>query len=284
MIQRVEYRSATEGTKLVVFGAIHGDEHCGTEGMKKVMADIESSALPLLSGSVTFVPVCNPEAYARKARCIEADLNRVFKKSTKPASAEAALANELCAIADEADALLDLHSSFAPGPVNAFVDYPTPENIAFVAALGAEFEIFGWPQVYESTPKLLSHTTERYMHDRGRIGTTFECGQHDEPSSIPVAERTIRRALAHFGITQANEEPPAPATRLVMTKVFICDDKGDAFAEPWTHLQKVAADTLIARRKSGEEIRTSMPSVMIFPYADAEKGDEWFYLATEQAQ
>lgn len=283
-IEKYAFDSGLAGRHLLVFGAIHGDEVCGPAAIRNVIADIESGALTIITGRVTFVPVANKKAFENRTRLIEADLNRVFQKTAAPDSHEAALANELCALADTADFLLDLHSSTAPGPINAFIDYPTKENTAFVQALGAEYEIFDWPAAYEAKgAELLSHTTERYMHEIGKSGTTFECGQHADPAAVPVGERTIRRALAHLGIVEPIDELLPQATRVIMQEVVLCENNDDVLLAPWKHLQKIPAGTCIARRQSGEEICVTVPSIIIFPYAAAEKGDEWFYLGTEKS-
>jgi hypothetical protein len=44
---------------------VHGNETCGTKGIHRVMAELDSGALSIVAGSVTFVPITNPLAYAR---------------------------------------------------------------------------------------------------------------------------------------------------------------------------------------------------------------------------
>jgi predicted deacylase len=284
-IETVNFDSKQSGTKLLVFGGIHGDEVCGPSGIRAVIADFESGILKAVSGSVTFVPVCNAEAYAKGERCLEADLNRVFENTDQQETKEAMLANELCRLVDQTDVLLDLHSSSALGPVNAFIDYPTPENKAFVASLGAEFEILGWPNVYANSETVLpSRTTEQYAHEAGKIGTTFECGQHQDPASVEIAKRTIVRALAYLRIIDSVNEPLSKATRVTMTKVYVCEDNADTLLGPWKHLEKIPAGTCIARRASGEEISVDVPSIIVFPFKNAVKGDEWFYLGVEESR
>lgn len=282
-IETYTFDSGKSGKKLLVFGSIHGDEVCGPSGIRAVLEDFKSGALIASSGSVTFVPICNAEAYSKGERCLDADLNRVFVKTEHPDTKEARLANELCTLVDEADVLLDLHSSSALGPVNAFIDYPTQENSAFVAALGAEFEILGWPNVYADSKTVLpSHTTEQYAHEAGKIGTTFECGQHQDPTSVHIAKRTILRALTYLHIIETELEPLPAAVRVTMTSVVVCEDDADALLGEWKHLQKVPEGTCIARRASGEEICVEVPSIVVFPFKNAVKGDEWFYLGQER--
>ena len=284
-IETFSFDSGKTGKKLLVFGAIHGDEVCGPLGIRTIIKEFESSSLQAVTGSVTFVPICNAEAYTKNERCLEADLNRVFTKTDRPETKEAVLANELCRLVDETDVLLDLHSSSALGPVNAFIDYPTPDNNAFVASLGAEFEILGWPNVYANSETVLpSHTTEQYAHDVGKIGTTFECGQHQDPASVEIAKRTVMRALKYLKIIDGKDEPIPKATRVTMTKVYLCEDDADTLLSEWKHLEKIPPGTRIARRASGEEISVEVPSIIVFPFKNAVKGDEWFYLGVEESQ
>lgn len=150
-IEELTFSTETSGPALLVFGAIHGDETCGPAAIRKVQSEIESGAIQLLKGSLHLVPVCNPRASEEGKRYTEDNLNRIFRKTSTPVTYEAELANELCAYVDQADVLLDIHSSHAPSPVNLFIDYPTPENEALAAALGAEFAIYDWPKVYEQS-------------------------------------------------------------------------------------------------------------------------------------
>ncbi len=279
-IESRHFDSGVPGKRLLVFGAIHGDEVCGPAGIRRIVDELTSRTLVLRSGSVTLVPVANPDAYERGERQIEADLNRVFKKTDNPDSYEARLANELIQLADQSDVLLDLHSSSAPGPVNAFLDYPSADMEAFMLSLQPGTIIYDWPKVYEQRPDLASFTTERYMHDRGASATTFECGQHQDATAPDVAYTTIRRALAHLGITNGDSlSKEGSKTRKVwMREVVTFDQEGDAFLGSWKHLEHIPKGTAIAKRADGTVIEAGEGCVIIFPYPKAEPGDEWFYL------
>src|SRR5689334_11572446 len=117
-IERFTFNGPENGPKVLVFGAIHGDEHCGPVAIGKIMERIRAGSLVIQRGAVTFVPVCNPRAYKDKERAHKENLNRIFKKTEHPESYEAELANELCTLVDEHDAMLDIHSSFVPAPSN----------------------------------------------------------------------------------------------------------------------------------------------------------------------
>lgn len=250
------------------------------------MEHIKSGELTVVRGSVTFVPICNPKAHADKSRVHKENLNRIFKKTEHPDSYEAELANELCALVDRCDVLLDIHSSFVPAPSNVFVDYPTTENLAFARFLGPDFIILDWPKVYENNEFAFpAWTTDRYAHEAGKIGILAECGKHDDPEAELLAERYIERTLEHFGLIALGPPPtetPPSARSVYLTEIFKRESAEDAFAKNWYHLEPVAKGTMIARRATGEELYASSDCFIIFPKDYALPGGEWFYLAVEK--
>jgi uncharacterized protein len=74
--KHLTYRAVLPGPKLIVLGAVHGNEICGTHGIAKVMAKLDSGELNLVRGVVTFVPITNPLAYRLKQRNGDRNLNR----------------------------------------------------------------------------------------------------------------------------------------------------------------------------------------------------------------
>lgn len=282
MIKSHHFEGKEAGPKLLFFGAIHGDEYCGPIAIGLVVDRINSGELVLKRGSVRFVPICNPKAFKEKRRVLKENLNRVFRKTEKPETFEAKLANELTALVDECDVLLDIHSSFVPAPSNVFVDYPTEENLAFARALSPEFLVFDWPKVYENNEFAFdSWTTDRYAHEAGKIGLLAECGKHDDLVAIERAETYILRTLAHFGLIDGNDET-SPSRSVHMTQIFRRDDANDSFTKTWHHLESVPAGTTVATRANGETITVEEDSFIIFPKEYALPGGEWFYLAVER--
>ena len=53
----LRYAGRAPGPRLIVLGAVHGNETCGTRAIERVLAELDSGALALAAGSVTFVPV-----------------------------------------------------------------------------------------------------------------------------------------------------------------------------------------------------------------------------------
>lgn len=285
-MEKITFDSGKVGKKLLIFGAMHGNEVCGPLGIQRITDQLESGSLTLISGSVTFVPVCNPAAYAAGKRMLEQNLNRICRKTEHPVTNEEHLANELCALIDAHDALLDIHSTAAEGPFNLFIDYPTRDNQSFADALGAEVVILDWPAVYaNSAHNFDSYTSDWYAHEAGKIGILIECGQHTDPHSIDVAEQSILRTLMHFGILSPATDMPvatAPKRTVVMTHVFKKENENDQFVADFNHLQLLPTGTAIAERANGEKIYAEVESVIIFPKTYAVAGAEWFYLGLEK--
>ena len=81
------YTGAADGPRVIFLGAVHGNEACGTTAIRRAIATLQSGELTLLQGCVTFVPICNPRAYAENTRFIDRNLNRHFyPKEEKKAS------------------------------------------------------------------------------------------------------------------------------------------------------------------------------------------------------
>src|SRR4051812_40218226 len=109
----VSYAGTAPGARFVVTGAVHGNETCGTRAIERVMAEVDSGALPIRAGLVTFVPVCNPLAYAKGERVGDRNLNRALGPTDAVVEFEDRVANWLCPLLARHEALLDLHSTRA---------------------------------------------------------------------------------------------------------------------------------------------------------------------------
>src|ERR1700741_2735199 len=111
----VNYTGLNAGPRLIVLGAVHGNETCGTQAILRVIDELDSGGLRIAAGSVTFVPITNPLAYARADRSGERNLNRNLFPKAEPKDFEDRIANWLCPLLAQHDVLLDLHSFRSPG-------------------------------------------------------------------------------------------------------------------------------------------------------------------------
>ena len=284
--RKITFKGKNSGPALLIFGAIHGDEVSGPNAIEKIIDKFKNKHLYLKKGSVTFVPICNPQAYDLNKRYVEENLNRVFTKTTNPKTYEARLANILCTYADTADILLDIHSTFADGPVNVFVDYPTEKNKSLAEALCAEYTIFDWPKAYKNNPyKLKSYTTDKYMHNIGKSGIVLECGQHNDLASILVAEKSIIRILSYLEMIPMVKDTniTSRSKQVKMNKIYVKNGENDCFTKNWRHLELIPDGTVIATRENGDKILAEKNSVILFPKTYAKIREEWFYLGESMA-
>jgi predicted deacylase len=310
----ISYAGPEPGTRLVVVGAVHGDEICGTRAIERVVAEIDAGALRLRAGRVTFVPVANPLAYAERRRAGDRNLNRKLAPTATPREYEDHVANWLCPLLAGHEVLLDLHSFRSPG--TPFVFLGPPDNVeplepfaqaareeALALRLGVARAVDGWLTTYASgiarrrevaasfpdaaldlDPTYGVGTTE-YMRSVGGCAVTLECGRHDDPEAIGVAYRAILNTLAHLGLSDAADPPPAPR----MESLRLCEviDKradGDGFAKAWRSFDAVATGDRIGTRADGAPVVAPLDGVIVFPNPDAKAGQEWFYLARKTAR
>ena len=103
------------GPRLIVTGAVHGNETAGTQGIRRVLDEIDHGEIEIPRGVVTFVPVCNPLAYNHQRRMGERNLNRRLQPTATPQDNEDRIAGVLCKWLAEHEVLLDLHSFRSPG-------------------------------------------------------------------------------------------------------------------------------------------------------------------------
>jgi predicted deacylase len=295
------------GPRLIVTGAVHGNETCGTRGIERVLGELARSELEILRGSVTFVPVCNPLAYVNGRRMGDRNLNRRLQPSATPQDNEDRIAGVLCKWLAEHDVLLDLHSFRSPG--QPFVMRGPADNrgtlepfahaeaeARLAAHLGPNRIVEGWMSAYADgvarrrgqalTPGAVHEDpsygvgTTEYLRSQGGYGVTLECGQHDDPAAPEVAYRAIHQTLALLGLTDRPLAAPArPFECLCLAEVIDRYADGDHFAKAWTSFDPLAAGELIARRADGSELRAPQAGYIVFPDVSALPGHEWFYLA-----
>lgn len=295
------------GPRLIVTGAVHGNETAGTKGIRRVLAEIDGSDIEIVRGSVTFVPVCNPLAYNHMRRMGDRNLNRRLQPTATPQDNEDRIAGVLCKWLAEHDVLLDLHSFRSPG--QPFVMRGPADNrgalepFAHAAAeaqlaahVGPSRIVEGWMQAYADgvarrksrglTPGAVHEDpsygvgTTEYMRSQGGYGITLECGQHDDPAGEDVAYHAIRQTLALLGLADLPLAPPArPFECLRLAEVIDRHAEGDRFVKTWTSFDPLAEGELIALRADGSEVRAPRSGYIVFPDVSAVPGHEWFYLA-----
>lgn len=302
----IAYRGQDTGPRLIVTGAVHGNETCGTKAIHRVQDEIESGALAIKSGEVTFVPITNPLAYAKGERAGERNLNRNLGPKDHPADFEDRVANWLCPLLARHDVLLDLHSTrgaaqpFAmlgprdnTGDIEPFAH--SAKERALARILGVRRFVEGWLGTYangverrvsaglgsglNTDPRYGIGTTE-YMRSVGGYAITLECGQHESPSSPGVAYRAIRNVLDHLGMSAG----PAPQRveqyqALRLHEVIDKAHEGDTFSRQWASFDPLKKGDVIGTRHDGTVLAAGEDGWIVFPDVGAKPGHEWFYVA-----
>ena len=303
--QSVSFTGLAPGARLIVLGAVHGNETCGTQAIRRVIGEIESGQLGIVAGSVTFVPITNPLAYARHQRMGDRNLNRNLVPTDTPAEFEDRIANWLCPLLAQHDALLDLHSfhtAGAPfvmlgpednkGSLEPFAR--AAEETALALALGVHRFVDGWLDTYAAgvARRLAAGASSReadvhygvgtteYMRTQGGIALTLECGQHDDPAAPAVAYRAIHHALAQLKLSDAPAPQPVRATEaLRLYRVVDRAHAGDRFSRSWSSFDHVHAGDVVGTRHDGTLVTADREGYVVFPNPGALPGQEWFYLA-----
>ncbi|GAA0549898.1 putative deacylase [Rhizomicrobium palustre] len=308
------YRSGRPGPKLLITGAVHGDEIAGPKAIREIESLFAEGKLSLTRGQLTFVPVVNAKAYAQGTRMGDRNFNRDLRFKTVFAEYEDHIANALFPILAEHDVLLDLHSFADPGKAFVFVG-PEDNNgnlepfshaaaeRAFAKSLGVDTVLMGWLSAYEKAviavkklaakkgeaeplvnPMIGVGTTE-LMRRLGGYAVTLECGQHQDPHNVEVAKRAIMGALNHLKLVEPVEDfaPVSPATYR-LTEAIIRHSPADRFVKLWKHFDPIKQGEPVAILEGEGEVKAPYDGVIVFPYTDAKPLTEWLYFAkTEKA-
>lgn len=309
------FKALQPGWRLIVLGAVHGNETCGTRGIERVLAELDSGGLQITRGSVTFVPVTNPLAYQKGQRAGDRNLNRNLRPNDDPQDYEDRVGNVLCPLLAAHEVLLDLHSFHTAGEPFAMIGPPdntgalepfahAAEEEALALRLGPRRIVEGWLDTYamgvknrlqRATPtdraQMLSTDpsygvgTTEYMRSQGGYAITLECGQHADPRSPDVAYRAIRNTLAHLKLVD-EPAPPARADIELLRLAEVTDrhHADDRFAREWASYDPVKAGETIGTRADGTVLRAPSDGFIVFPNPAATPGNEWFYFALKSSR
>jgi len=300
-----QYGGQHAGASLIITGAVHGNETCGTKAIKRVMQELDSGKLLIRNGTVTFVPITNPLAYAKGERSGERNLNRNLFPNSNPQDFEDRIANWLCPLLAQHDVLLDLHSFNADsepfvmvgprnndGPLEPFKH--EEKERAMARRLGVRRFVDGWLRTYGAgvqrrmrdsselqTVLRYGMGTTEYMRSTGGYALTLECGQHADPQAPEVAYRAIMNTLAFHGLIDApSPEPIALEDMEALSMVAVYDKQhaDDSFSRQWSSFDPVTQGQQIGTRADGTPVLAEFDGRILFPDAAAKANNEWYYL------
>ena len=227
-LRSISYHGLEPGPALIVLGAVHGNETCGTQAILRLAAAFEREEFTLARGTLTLVPITNPLAYRLQQRQGDRNLNRNLRISSNPQDFEDRVANRLCPLLAAHDVLLDLHSFHTPGDPFVMLGpsnnsgglepfAQAAEEEALARRLGPRRIVEGWLETYAigvaqrlrnpnaslraqmlSTDPTYGIGTTEYMRSQGGYGVTLECGQHNDPQAPEVAYQAILNTLIHL--------------------------------------------------------------------------------------
>nr|WP_321526570.1 succinylglutamate desuccinylase/aspartoacylase family protein [uncultured Cohaesibacter sp.] len=292
-LETVTFRSLRPGPKLLITGAVHGNEPCGTRAITRAIAAFKSGHLRLTRGSVTFVPVMNPLAWRRNQREGMRNLNRNFSEKTVPEDFEDRLCNVICPILRDHDVLIDLHSFTSEGEPLALFGPSDNDGVlepfahadaelALASAMGLGLMVHGWMEAFDKAikarkkaagaaavrdtmPANLGVGTTEYMRFAGGYGITVECGNHNDPASAAVAWQCILNGLAHLDMINFSLPAERPKPRVYeMMDAILAEHADDRLVEKFTTGAEVREGQVIGHRASGEEIRAPYDGALIF--------------------
>ena len=278
ILKKYTFKSERKGYNVLFLGAIHGNEPAGPKAIYKVLEKFASKALVPLSGTLSFIPICNPKAYDNDVRQIDENLNRIIKKYDNPQTYEQQLANELVDYIKEADVIIDLHSTFCPvAEPFIFSDYPNKLADKLSAAQNIKYIIKGWPQIYANSSSIQDLSTGACAQQYNKTCLTVECGHHYAESSVQVAYYVIMNTLLTLKMLEGYPSAPIKQEYVVMDSIFFKNKEG-TLSRNFNHLDKVSKGDTLAFYNDGTFEICPKDAYILLPKAKAPVNSEWFYL------
>ncbi len=201
-------RNREKGKVLILIGT-HGDEAAfGRKVLKRFELpddpcdendNPEYTGIPVfpykpgLKRRLNFI-VANPKAAERRARFVDADLNRVAPGNPESPHYEVRRAAELLEIASGFDRLIDIHCTPTKSGIFAIITNPMPATIALTMALDVR-NIVVWPARDKTKGPLTAHHP---------CALELECGPGNDPRVLKDLVEHLSMSLTRIdlGLTE----------------------------------------------------------------------------------
>jgi predicted deacylase len=203
----------------LVAAGVHGDEYEGPAAILDLTQKLDPARL---EGTVTAVPVVNPEAFAAGNRTNPTDglnLARCFPGNPHGSPTERLAAGVFEQLAAQADFLIDLHSGgieYVFEPVAGFYGEPDLGNASFEAA--CQFGIESVWQLFHRSGVL---SFEAWKRGVVAIGCEYHGGGRLDSEGRASYLHGILACLAHWGLTAPSADPPKKTCRNVFGSDWI---------------------------------------------------------------
>ncbi|MBR1948412.1 MAG: succinylglutamate desuccinylase/aspartoacylase family protein [Alphaproteobacteria bacterium] len=242
ILKKYTFNSERKGKNVLFLGAIHGNEQAGTKAIYMVLEKFASKALTPLNGSVSFIPVCNPQAFADNV-CQDDELIKHFS---------------------QADVILSFHttSSVLDKPV-ALVKNNNDLANKILSALNVKYVIL-----------------DNSLQNHYKCLIDIKCGQHDSDKSVENAYYTIMSTLLCLDMLQGYPAQPIKQEYITLDSI-VFKTKDGKLAKDFKNFTKVSSGEILAIYDDKTFEICPKDSYILLPRPDAKIKEEWFYLGSK---
>lgn len=280
----IEYiEGKSNGPCVVIMGAIHGNERLGEGIIARLLHDIKPENL---HGELVLI-IGNPEAYANHKRFMDSDLNRLFgpqfemlmKKPFQTFNIEEKRAVEIAPFLQQADYLLDIHSTIKPSVPFVYCEN-TKAHLDLAYLFETEYVVS--PAAHSRIPDLTS-CSDNYVDQHGGIGITYEAGWHRGPTIFPEVMTKTYKFLYAVG----SLETPASTSgkykknskKVAINDYIIPQTPDFHFKKDFSNFDCVEKGEIIAE-DGAKLFKAHKKSFVVFPKIDIVSGSPACYLAS----
>lgn len=302
-----KYEGNERGPLLILFGAMHGNETAGVKAIDLMlkMLEVEPITNPEFSYAGKVIGIIgNLEAYRKKQRFIDRDLNRSWKRENVEKAFDSVKGNEFAELTEiryiiqnvfkeiktykpSKIYVLDLHTTSSGGGIFTIVPEEEKESMAIGQELGA-------PVITNMTKDIKGTTMQYFTTENMGVPTvcfTFESGQHDDPLSINRAIAAITNCMKIIGSIDGRHienrhncllveySKGLPGLSRLIYKHEIKAEDDFVMKEGYKNFQRIKRGEILGRDHKGV-VKSPKKGLILMPLYQ-KQGDEGFFLVEE---